>query len=172
MTTPSMIAFGYDQRGSTGEHDPKILVRTLLFSTGERGHVIDTLFAYVRHGDVEDVFPVWGYDADSSLVRGGGLFVSKTGVTAWHHFIALEGGRGLRFTSGTYEIEVRARIHGSRLPVTLWSTVVSIPEAAAPGRHDGSDQVWIDRDPQSDEWQPRLESRPTRRGQLLSAAPP
>jgi hypothetical protein len=158
MTAPSMVVFAYDRRGSTDEYDAKVMVRSLLFSTGERGRVIEAMFAYVRCGAVEHIFPVWGYDADNKLVRGGGLFIGKTGVAAWHHFVAAGEGRGFCFGHGPYQIDVCARIHGLRSPVTLWSAVLSLPEEVTPTRHDGREQVWFDRNPATDELRPRLES--------------
>ena len=60
MTVPSMVVFAYDGRGTPGERDPKVMVRTLLFSTGAQGHAIETLFLRLQHGGSEHVFPVWG----------------------------------------------------------------------------------------------------------------
>jgi hypothetical protein len=156
ITAPSMVVLSYDARGSRDGFDPKIMVRCLIFSTGERGRVIETLFARLRNDASDELFPVWGMDADSKLVRGGGLWVGKIGVAAWQHFVA---NTDFQFQPGTYTLEVFARVHGSNRPRKLWSTVLSLPQACAPSRHDGRDQVWFDREPQSGQLQPRLESR-------------
>ncbi len=159
MTIPSMIVFSYDERGSRVGYDPKVMVRCLMFSTGERGCVIETLFARVRHGVSKQLFPIWGMDADNKLVRGGGLFVGKSGVVAWHHFVVSGDRVDFRFKPGTYELDVFARVHGSGRPVKLWSTVLSLPESCTPNQHDGREQVWFDQEVQSGEFCPRLESR-------------
>ncbi len=155
MTSPPMVAFGYDTRGSHDGFDPKIMIRCLIFSTGERGQVIETLFAQLHCNTTGELFPVWGVDADNKLVRGGGLWVGKTGVTAWHHFVA---STNSQFQSGTYTLDVFARVHGLHHPTKLWSTMLSLPPECAPSRHDGSEQVWFDREPQTGQLQPRLES--------------
>ncbi|OGN74470.1 MAG: hypothetical protein A2X25_06170 [Chloroflexi bacterium GWB2_49_20] len=156
MTLPSMVVFGYDTRGSHNGFDPKIMVRSHIFSTGERGQIIEALFAQLHFSTSNEMFPVWGVDADNKLVRGGGLWVGKTGVTAWHHFVA---STNFKFQPGSYTLEVFARVHGSRYPKKLSSTTLLIPLETSISRHDGSEQMWFDLEPQTGEFQPRLESR-------------
>jgi hypothetical protein len=159
MTAPSMVVFGYD-RNSPSEVLPKVMVRCLLFSTGERGRIVEALFLRLRHAASDHMFPVWGLNADDKLERGGGLLVGKAGVVAWHHFVAQDDESGFRFQPGRYELDVVARVHGRDRPVTLWSRGLSLAETISPTRHDGSEQVWFDRHPQSDEFSARLEKRP------------
>jgi hypothetical protein len=147
---------------------PKVMVRCLLLSTGERGRIIEALFARVKHEDAEHIFPVWGMDADNKLVRGGGLRVGKDGVVAWHHFVAPNNVSGFNFQPGGYEVQVLARVHGSTRYVKLWSRTPVVPEAAAPTSHDGSDQVWFDRLPELDSFEARRESRPRLSGKALA----
>ncbi len=71
MTTPSMIVFAYDYRQQYTKFEPKIMIRSLIFSTGERGQVIEALYARLRYHTTEELFPVWGVNADNQLVRGG-----------------------------------------------------------------------------------------------------
>lgn len=159
MTVPSMVAFAYDGRGVRGELDPKVMVRTLLFSTGAQGHAIETLFLRLRRGGSEHVFPVWGVATDK-LDRGGGLFVGKNGVTAWHHFVVSLGpARDFEFSTGTYELEIWARTDGLNGAVKLWAAELYLPANVSPSRHDGSEQVWFNRDPESGGFLARLESR-------------
>lgn len=159
MAEPSMVVFAYDAAGSRPGFVPKVMVRCLLFSTGERGRIIEALFARTRSGGSEYTFPVWGMDADSKLVRGGGLLVAKGGVVAWHHFVASSSGPGVSFGPGEYEVQVFARVHGRSRPVKLWSRTLAVSDAVAPTTHDGSEQVWFDRLPEADEFEARRESR-------------
>lgn len=159
MTEPSMVVFAYDSPGLRHGLVPKVMVRCLMFSTGERGRIIEALFSRVKEGATEHILPVWGMDADNKLVRGGGLLVGKGGVVAWHHFVAADKGAGLIFKTGAYEVHVFARVHGRTRPIKLWSRTLVVPEAAAPTPHDGSDQVWFDRIPESDGFEARRESR-------------
>ncbi len=154
MTSPTMVILGYDTRGSKIGSEPKIMVRCLIFSTGERGRVIETLFVRLGHGASNELFPVWGYNADTTLVRGGGLWVGKTGVTAWHYFNASS---NFRFQSGTYTLDVFARVHGLRHPKKLWSATLLLPPEFVMKQHDGSEAIWFDREPETGKLQPRLE---------------
>ena len=67
MTSPSMVVFGYDNRGSKEGFDPKIMVRCFVFTSGERGQVIETLFARLYSKTVNELFPIWGVNADDKL---------------------------------------------------------------------------------------------------------
>jgi hypothetical protein len=155
MTSPSMVAFGYDLHGQSGRFDPKIMVRCLVLSTGERGHAIETLFLRLRYSKSEQVFSVWGINIER-LERGGGLFVGKSGVTAWHSF-NISGDTDFKFNPGVYEIEILARIYGSERPLSLWTAELSLDKAVAPTIHNGQQQVWFDREPMSGKFKPQLE---------------
>jgi hypothetical protein len=159
MAEPSMVVFAYDAAGSRPGFVPKVMVRCLLFSTGERGRIIEGLFARMRVAGSEYIFPVWGMDADNKLVRGGGLLVGKGGVVAWHHFVASSNGPDVSFKPGEYEVQVFARVHGRSRPVKLWSHMLVVSQTVAPTSHDGSEQVWFDRLPEADGFDARRESR-------------
>ena len=161
MTVPSMVVFAYDGRGVRGALDPKVMVRSLLFSTGAQGHAVETLFLRLWQDGSEYVFPVWGLATDK-LERGGGLFVGKTGLTAWHHFVFSSGsGQEFEFGAGTYELQIWARTNDLNGTVKLWGTELNLAASASPTRHDGSEQVWFNRDPESGRFLARLESRST-----------
>ena len=69
-THPSFISFSYDFiEGKTPW--AKIFLRTLIFSTGKRGQVIESLFLRVHEGGRTAEFSFWGY-GDEKLVRGSG----------------------------------------------------------------------------------------------------
>src|SRR3989338_7287383 len=77
-THPSFVAFRYDFVGKKAPQ-AKIFFRALLFSTGKRGQVIESLFLRVREGTRQAEFSFWGY-GDKDLVRGSGLFLPESGV--------------------------------------------------------------------------------------------
>ena len=58
-TRPSFIAFRYDFVGKS-QPQAKIFLRTLLFSTGKRGLVIESLFLRVREGARFEEFSLLG----------------------------------------------------------------------------------------------------------------
>ncbi len=127
-THPSFVAFRYD---FVGKEIPqaKIFLRTLLFSTGKRGYVIETLFLRVQEGARSEEFSFWGY-GDKELVRGSGMFVSENGVVTNHHFNPLITDALFQFTQGTYKLELVAKLVGKERLISLWSITVDIPPGA------------------------------------------
>ena len=75
MTRPTVIFFGPD---GGGEKHNKIFIRTLLYSSSDRGQYIQNMFVRLQRGESIQNFNVWVYD-DKGLVRGSGLFVNKSG---------------------------------------------------------------------------------------------
>jgi hypothetical protein len=45
MTKPAIVFFGYD---FTPRTTPKVFIRTLLYSTSNQGHVVESMHAHVR----------------------------------------------------------------------------------------------------------------------------
>ncbi len=158
MTVPSMVVFAYDQH-SSGRLEPKVMVRCLLFSTGRRGNVVETLFARLRYANTVLDLDTWGLAKDGSILsRGGGLFVGQDGVPAWHHLVALPG-EAFRFGTGAYQLEVLARVHGIGEAVVLWSAFLVVPSSCVPC-DDGSTALWFSRRPTTGEFHVSAECRP------------
>jgi hypothetical protein len=155
MTLPSMIAFGYDLEPNGIR--PKIIMRSHIFSTGERGQVIEAIWAELHYKEKVEIFPFWGLNSDDKLVLGGGEWIGKTGKTAWHNFST---DSKFRFMPEIfYTLQIFARIHGHHQPQILWSTQISIPNNCAIKHCDGSEQIWFTLEPQTCIFKPRLESR-------------
>jgi len=124
-THPSFVAFRYDFVGKKVPQ-AKIFFRALLFSTGKRGQVVESLFLRVREGDRNAEFSFWGY-GDKDLVRGSGLFVPETGVATNHHFNPLDPESMFLFSGGTYSLELVAKLVGQKRLRTLWKVSLEIP---------------------------------------------
>src|SRR5436853_6333630 len=71
MTQPTVIFFGPD---NDGEGSPKVFLRTLLYSTAKRGHIVESMWVKLRRGESSQIFNIWVY-GDTSLTRGSGLHV-------------------------------------------------------------------------------------------------
>ena len=75
MTQPTVIYFGPDADQPGGENpSPKVYLRTLLFSTGKRGRMIESLHVRIERGETAQNFNIWVY-GEEKLSRGSGLFV-------------------------------------------------------------------------------------------------
>ncbi|MGP8214846.1 MAG: hypothetical protein ACLQQ4_04720 [Bacteroidia bacterium] len=102
MTRPTIIFFGPD---GGGEKHNKVFIRTLLYSTSDRGQYVQNMFIRLQRGESVQNFNVWVYD-DKGLVRGSGLFVNKNGIACNHHFLLPKDGSNYSFLSGDYILQV------------------------------------------------------------------
>lgn len=127
-TLPSFIAFRYDFVGKL-HPQAKIMLRTLLFSTGKRGLVIESLFLRVREGERLEEFSFWGY-GDKDLVRGSGLFVGENGVATYHHFNPVNSDSLFLLTPGTYDLELVAKLINKERLVSLSRVTLNMPDGA------------------------------------------
>jgi hypothetical protein len=84
MTTPTVIGFAYD---TVPKLIPKIFLRTLLHSTAAQGQVIEGMYATLSDSNGEHVFSTWGYTESEKLFMGSGVYVSRSGLAANHHFL-------------------------------------------------------------------------------------
>lgn len=89
------------------------------------------MYVKVRHGGHERVFSFWGYGETEKLSPGSGLYVSRTGLAANHHFVLSVHEDAYRFEPGSYEIDVIADVVGRRKPMKLGTIKLSLPDALA-----------------------------------------
>lgn len=125
-THPSFIAFKYD---FVDEPVPqaKIVMRALLFSSGKRGQVVESLFLRVKEGSRQAEFSYWGY-GDKEHVRGSGLFVPENGVVTYHRFNPINASEFFLFSAGRYSLSLVAKLVGRKRLVTLWTDYLDVPE--------------------------------------------
>lgn len=121
MTRPTMIYFGPDGSSGGETAHQKIYLRTLLYATGKRGHIIENMFVRLRRGETRQNFNIWIY-GEKNLQRGSGLFVPEAGFATNHHFMLPPDGTSFQFSVGTYVLEVFITEVGTRNP-RLLSTV-------------------------------------------------
>lgn len=107
MTTPTIIFFGFDQTPKT---TPKVFLRTLLYSTSARGQIVEGMYAKLHHEGMERVFSFWGYGEADKLTPGSGVYISKTGMAANHHFVMSMLADDFEFKPGDYTITVHAHL--------------------------------------------------------------
>ncbi len=121
MTQPTVIYFGPDADQPDGKNPPpKVYLRTLLFSTGKRGRMIESLHVRIARGETAQNFNIWVY-GEEKLSRGSGLFVGEEGITSNHHFLAPADGSTFQFIAGEYQIEILAKVMGKSQRIKLWS---------------------------------------------------
>lgn len=115
MTQPTLLCLKREIPMNT----PKIFLRTLLFTTGPQGRVVEAMFLVVHHPHEEFTFDFWGHTENGKLTLGSGLFIGSAGVASDHHFNPHRGSEHFLFVDGKYEIEVFAVVAGHPKPQKL-----------------------------------------------------
>jgi hypothetical protein len=163
MTLPTIVMFGPD-----GEHhdgDPKIYLRSLLYSTAKRGLVVENMFVRLSRGEHRQSFPIWVL-GNEQLARGSGIFVGEQGVVANHHFLLPPDADGYFFKAGEYRLEVFARIVGASRAKPLWSNSFTISEGDAAKLVQFNNAIYFDWGPDSNRYISGVRSKPPK---LLSS---
>jgi hypothetical protein len=161
MTQPTVIFFGPDTPRS---HDhtplPKIYLRTLLFSTSKRGRVIQSMHVALSRNEMHQNFNIWVYGERGTLVRGSGLFVGETGISADHHFLTPDDGNAFRFTEGHYRMDVFGHLLSDAKPIRLFSQQLDISRDIATALEEKTAGLYFDWGPDSSRYLPHVEKRP------------
>lgn len=156
MTRPAVVYFGADGPLEIGEDVPqKVHLRALLYSTGKRGCVVESMFVTLRRGESRQTFNIWVYGEDK-LSRGSGLFVGETGVVCNHHFLLPADGTQFQFLSGEYQVDIFAFLVGNDTPHKLCSIKLSIPEVVAQQLLIPEYGVYFDWGPESQQYSVHL----------------
>jgi hypothetical protein len=105
MTKPTVIFFGSDGVRMENKEHKKVFIRTLLYSTSDKGQYIQNMHIRLQRNESSQNFNVWVY-GETQLVRGSGLFVGKDGVATNHHFLMPRDKSAYEFLPGDYTLEV------------------------------------------------------------------
>lgn len=161
MTQPTVIFFGHDTPRA-GEHvaKPKIYLRALLFATSKRGRIIESLHVSLARSETLQNFNVWVHGETEKLVRGSGLFVGETGVSANHHFLAPEDGSHFKWLAGRYQLGVHARLLGDKKHKLLFSQTLEITTELALQLGKSGAGLYFDWGPDSSRYLPHIDLRP------------
>ena len=158
MTQPTTVFLGPDGSLVGPRMGAKVYMRTLLYSTGKRGRIIENMYMKVRVGESVQNFNVWVYGERGGLSRGSGLFVGMEGVTCNHHFL-LPKSSSFAFTAGDYTLEVYAKLVGARVPILLHRVRLGLlPEHVAGIREDKAG-IYFDWGPDLNNYHAHIEER-------------
>lgn len=128
MTQPTLLCL----KRESPSMRPKIFLRTLLFTTGPKGRVIENMFLKVHQNHGMYLFGFWGHTEGGKLTLGSGLFVGPTGTASDHHFNprADVADPNFIYVDGDYVIEVFATVIGQK-PEKLAELTFSIDTVQA-----------------------------------------
>jgi len=164
MTQPTVIYFGpdavrYDASFKPRPALPKIYLRTLLFSTSKRGRVVESIHVSLSRNETHQNFNIWVYGEDK-LVRGSGLFVGESGITANHHFLAPNDvGHTYRFVAGTYRLDVFAKLLGENKRKQLFTQSLEVSQESAALLDKPGNGLYFDWGPDASRYQSHIDFR-------------
>lgn len=156
MTRPTVIYFGPD--GGGGERQSKVFIRTLLYSTSDRGQYIQNMFIRLQRGETVQNFNVWVYD-DKGLVRGSGLFISKNGIACNHHFLLPKDGENYKFLQGDYSLQVFVEpVNGN--PIMIFEQKLKVTKEQSEEMKTSTSGTYFDWAPNSQTYFSHVDLRP------------
>jgi len=160
MTQPTVIFFGPDMpRSRQRNPKSKIYLRTLLFATSKRGRIIESMHVALTRSETHQNFNIWVHGETGKLVRGSGLFVGDTGVSANHHFLAPEDVH-FQWLAGHYHLSVHAKLLGDKAPKVLFTQVLEITRDLAVQLEQPGAGLYFDWGPDSARYLPHIDERP------------
>jgi hypothetical protein len=159
MTKPTVIFFGPDGGPHNGTPaKPKVFLRSLVYSTGKRGHIIESMFVTLRRGETRQTFNIWVYD-QNGLARGSGVYVGDTGVVCNHHFLLPTDGTRFEFLAGDYQVDVYAALVGRSASLHLRSVQLTISEQAGVQLKDPECGIYFDWGQDAQRYQAHVEKK-------------
>lgn len=160
MTQPTVIFLGPDGSDRPGQRRHlKVFLRTLLYSTSQRGQTVESLYVNLQRGESRQNFSIWVY-GDEKLARGSGLFVPAEGVACNHHFLLLKDGTDFNFSAGDYTLRVYAKKVSSQTPRELSSIRMHISQTHAEELWTSNTGIYFDWGPDQQAYYPHIEKSP------------
>ncbi len=168
MTQPTVIFFGPDGGSrSSGRKHLKVFLRTLLYSTANRGQTIESLYVNLQREELRQNFSIWVY-GDKQLARGSGLFVPKEGIACNHHFLLPADGTKFTLQADEYLLRLYAKQIDRAAARELMSVKLRIIDEQAHELLDEDAGIYFDWEPSQQAYLSLIENRsPERRQQLL-----
>lgn len=168
MTQPTVVYFGPDSNdGWPSPPPPKIFLRTLLYSTGKKGRMIESMHLSVARNEAVQNFNIWVY-GDEKLVRGSGLFVGEEGVTSNHHFLAPKDGSAFSFIAGKYRIKLFAQLVGDKQSQLVWSQEFEVSKDMENSLKSGQSGLYFDWAPNTQSYLPHIQTVPSAEDPLVA----
>jgi hypothetical protein len=157
MTKPTVIFFGPDGPGADLN---KVFIRTLLYSTAEKGQYIENMYIKLTRGETIQNFNVWVYgDNHDGLSRGSGLFVSKNGLASNHHFLMPKDGSNFDFKKGNYTLEVYVELVNAK-PRKIYSQNLTVDGQQGKELADKKAGIYFDWAPNTQTYQSHIDKGP------------
>jgi hypothetical protein len=156
MTRPVLVGFLYDLPAG----EPKVFFRAMLFATGKRGHIVESMFLKVRCGESAQTFSFWMYGETKDLKIGSGLRVGEDGASFNHHFLPPKNDAAFQFLAGEYAVDVCTKVVNRQAPILLSSVKLSLSQEHAAVLRDKSKGVVFTWAPESQRYSAHVSEAP------------
>jgi hypothetical protein len=154
MTKPSFIAFLYEREA------PKVFFRALLFATGRRGHVVESMYIKLHRGELTQTFNYWAYGEMSALSVGSGIRVGEEGVVYNHHFLPSKDESTFQFLPGDYLIDVYGTLVHQCHPVLLSKFRLSLSPEHCAAMKERAAGIFYNWGPESQSYRAHIDIKP------------
>ncbi|HTR00053.1 MAG TPA: hypothetical protein VMH83_08680 [Candidatus Acidoferrum sp.] len=158
MTQPTVVFFGPDGSKFDAKKN-KIYLRTLLYSSAKRGHVIESLHISLHRNESKQNFNIWVYGEKGNLKRGSGLFIPQEGITLDHHFLLPADGSDFAFKAGAYSLTIFATLVGKKTSQELMSISLQITDSQAARLTEPNTGIYFDWGPDQKSYHPHIDTR-------------
>ena len=161
MTQPTVVFLGPDGGRARGDAPRiKVFLRTLMFSSSERGQTVESMYVNLQRGETRQNFSVWVY-GDEKLTRGSGIFVGREGLATNHHFLLPEDGARFPLVSGKYTLRIFAKRVTDSAPKKLSTVTLHVSEAHASKLAELEAGIYFDWGPDQQSYHAHVEVKPT-----------
>jgi hypothetical protein len=104
-------------------------------------------------------FNIWVHGETTKLVRGSGLFIGESGVSANHHFLAPEDGSHFHWLTGQYRLSVHAKLLGDKSHKLLFTQQLEITRDLASRLELPGAGLYFDWGPDSSRYLPHVDQQ-------------
>ena len=123
MSKPNQIWFGF----ANPSRKAHILLKSVLYSTGAQGHIVERLYARLESNSSSQEFSSWVIGKQTDTYKPGGMRITKEGYMGDHHFIFPNDGTSYIFKTGNYSLKIFAKIAGENSDKLLREVNLNIP---------------------------------------------
>jgi hypothetical protein len=119
------------------------------------------MYIKLSRGETIQNFNIWVYGDRDNLARGSGLFISKDGLAANHHFLLPHDGSDFIFKQGDYKLEVYVELVNDK-PRKIYTQDLAISDTQAEALLTKEAGIYFDWAPNTQSYQSHIDKRPAK----------
>lgn len=128
MTRPTQISITFQD--ITKNVKPHLGIECMVFSTGNKGNIIENMFVRLITDSSQQDFKEWIHNNNNKREHqiSGGIFASTEGVASRHSFFLLTKNESYQFKAGKHSLEIYAQVLGYKNHKLLCTINFALPE--------------------------------------------